>query len=39
MDKQQNLIHPGTREAAAQFFKAEQARYARIVQKPDIKLD
>ena len=39
MDKQQNLIHPSTPEAAAQFFKTEQARYARLVQKADIKLD
>lgn len=39
MAKQENIIHPSTPEAAAAFFKTEQARYAKIVQKADIKLD
>jgi tripartite-type tricarboxylate transporter receptor subunit TctC len=39
MARQENLIHPSTPEAAAAFFKTEQARYAKIVQKADIKLD
>ena len=39
MARQENLIHPSTPEAAAAFLKSEQARYARIVQKADIKLD
>jgi tripartite-type tricarboxylate transporter receptor subunit TctC len=39
MAKQQNVINPTTPEAAAQFFKTEQARYARLVQKADVKLD
>ena len=39
MAKQQNVINPTTPEAAAQFFKSEQARYARLVQKADVKLD
>jgi len=39
MARQENIIHPSTPEAAAAFFKSEQARYARVVQKADIKLD
>ncbi|HSV82670.1 MAG TPA: tripartite tricarboxylate transporter substrate binding protein [Ramlibacter sp.] len=39
MARQENIIHPGTPEAAAAFIKSEQARYARIVQKAAIKLD
>lgn len=39
MAKQQNLINPSTPDAAAQFFKSEQGRYARLVQKADVKLD
>ncbi|MEO8022356.1 tripartite tricarboxylate transporter substrate binding protein [Polaromonas sp.] len=39
MAKQENIVHPMTPEASAQFMKSEQARYARIVQKADIKLD
>ena len=39
MARQENAVHPMTPEVAAQFMKAEQARYARIVQKADIKLD
>ena len=39
MAKQQNVIHPTSPEAAAQFLKTEQARYARLVQKADVTLD
>ena len=39
MAKQENVIHPSTPEAAAQFFQTEQARYAKLVQKAGIKLD
>jgi tripartite-type tricarboxylate transporter receptor subunit TctC len=39
MARQENLIHPGTPEAAAQFFRSEQERYAKIVKKSDIQLD
>ena len=39
MARQENLIHPGTPEAAAQFFKTEQERYAKLVKKADIRLD
>jgi tripartite-type tricarboxylate transporter receptor subunit TctC len=36
MAKQDNLIHPMTPEASAQFFKAEQERYARLVKKANV---
>jgi len=36
MAKQENLIHPMSPEASAQFFKAEQERYARLVKKANI---
>lgn len=39
MAKQENIVNPMTPEVSAQFMKSEQARYARIVQKADIKLD
>jgi tripartite-type tricarboxylate transporter receptor subunit TctC len=39
MARQENLIHPSTPEQAATFFRSEQARYANIVQKAEIKLD
>jgi tripartite-type tricarboxylate transporter receptor subunit TctC len=39
MARQENLIHPSTPEAAAQFFRSEQERYAKIVRKSDIRLD
>jgi len=39
MDRQDNFINPTTPEAALQFFKTEQERYARLVKKADIKLD
>ncbi len=39
MARQENLIHPSTPEQATAFFRNEQARYANIVQKAEIKLD
>ena len=39
MAKQSNQIDPGTPEAAAAFLKSEQARYARLVAKANIKID
>jgi tripartite-type tricarboxylate transporter receptor subunit TctC len=39
MAKQENIIHPSTPEVAAQFFRTEQARYGKVVQKAEIKLD
>ncbi|MFT3954655.1 MAG: tripartite tricarboxylate transporter substrate binding protein [Piscinibacter sp.] len=39
MAKQDNFISPSTPEAAAQFFKSEQDRYARLVQKAGITLE
>jgi tripartite-type tricarboxylate transporter receptor subunit TctC len=36
MAKQDNVIAPMTPEASAQFFKAEQERYARLVKKANI---
>ena len=39
MAKQDNVVHPGTSEAAAQFFRTEQERCARLVEKADIDLD
>jgi tripartite-type tricarboxylate transporter receptor subunit TctC len=39
MTKQENVIAPTTPEAALQFFKTEQERYARLAKKADIKLD
>jgi tripartite-type tricarboxylate transporter receptor subunit TctC len=39
MAKQDNFINPMTPEAAVQFFKAEQERYARLVKKAGITLD
>ena len=39
MAKQDNFISPSTPEAAAQFFRAEQDRYARLVQKAGITLE
>ncbi|MDT7838129.1 tripartite tricarboxylate transporter substrate binding protein [Aquabacterium sp. OR-4] len=39
MARQDNHIAPSTPEAAAQFFKTEQERYARLVKKADLKLD
>lgn len=39
MARQENVIAPTTPEAALQFFKTEQDRYAKLVKKADIKLD
>ncbi len=39
MAKQDNLIHPSTPEAALQFFKTEQDRYAKLVKKAGVTLD
>jgi tripartite-type tricarboxylate transporter receptor subunit TctC len=39
MAKQDNFINPTTPEAATQFFKSEQERYARIVKKAGITLE
>lgn len=39
MAKQDNYISPTTPEAAVQFFKSEQERYARIVKKAGITLE
>lgn len=39
MARQENIIQPTSPEAALQFFKTEQARYARLVQKAQVKVD
>lgn len=39
MAKQDNFINPTSPEAAAQFFKTEQERYARLVKKAGITLE
>ena len=39
MAKQQNVIAPTSPEAAAAFFRSEQARYAELVRKAGIKLE
>ena len=39
MAKQDNFIAPGTPQAAAVFLKSEQDRYAKLVQKANVKLD
>jgi tripartite-type tricarboxylate transporter receptor subunit TctC len=39
MARQENVINPSTPEAAAQFFRSEQERYARLVKKANITLD
>jgi tripartite-type tricarboxylate transporter receptor subunit TctC len=36
MAKQENIIHPMTPEASAQFFRTEQERYAKLVKKASI---
>ena len=36
MAKQENIITPSTPEAAVQFFRSEQERYARLVKKANI---
>ncbi|HMN81611.1 MAG TPA: tripartite tricarboxylate transporter substrate binding protein [Burkholderiaceae bacterium] len=39
MARQDNVIDPTTPEAAAQFFRTEQERYARLVRKAGVSLD
>lgn len=39
MAKQGNVINPSTPEAAVAFFRSEQDRYAKLVQKAGVKLD
>jgi len=39
MTKQGNVIKPTSPEAAVAFFKSEQAKYAKLVQKAGVKLD
>jgi hypothetical protein len=38
MAKQGNTINPGTPEAAAQFFRSEMVKYARLVKKAGVEL-
>jgi len=39
MAKQGNAINPSTPEAAAQFFRAELAKYAKLVKQAGVKID
>lgn len=39
MAKQGNVINPTTPEAAVAFFRSEQAKYAKLVEKAGVKLD
>jgi tripartite-type tricarboxylate transporter receptor subunit TctC len=39
MAKQENVIDPMTPELSAQFFKSEQARYAKLVAKANVTLE
>jgi tripartite-type tricarboxylate transporter receptor subunit TctC len=39
MDRQGNVMNPTTPEAAAAFFRSEQARYAKLVQKAGVKVE
>ena len=39
MARQENVISPSTPEAAVQFFRSEQERYARLVKKANIVLE
>jgi tripartite-type tricarboxylate transporter receptor subunit TctC len=39
MDKQQNIIHPMSPEASAQFFRTEQERYAKLAKKAGVTLE
>ena len=39
MAKQGNVIKPTTPEAAVAFFRTEQDKYAKLVQKAGVKLD
>jgi len=37
--RQGNVLNPSTPEAAVAFFKTEQDKYAKLVQKAGVKLD
>jgi tripartite-type tricarboxylate transporter receptor subunit TctC len=39
MDKQNNVIHPSSPEAAQEFFRSELDRYAGLVKRANIKID
>jgi hypothetical protein len=39
MDKQGNVINPGSPDEAMKFFRSEIAKYAKLVKKAGIKLD
>ncbi|HEU0199579.1 MAG TPA: tripartite tricarboxylate transporter substrate-binding protein [Burkholderiaceae bacterium] len=39
MAQQQNIMHPMTPEASAQFFRSEQERYAALVKKANVRID
>jgi tripartite-type tricarboxylate transporter receptor subunit TctC len=39
MARQDNVINPTTPEVAAQYFRTEQQRYARLVKKANVSLD
>lgn len=39
MAKQENVIHPMSPEVSAQFFKSEQARFGKLVEKANVTLD
>ena len=39
MARQDNFIAPTTPEAAAQFFRTEQERYARLVKKANVQVE
>jgi len=39
MAKQENVIHPLSAEASAQYFRSEQERYAKLAKKADVKLE
>jgi len=39
MTRQGNVINPSSPEAALAFFKSEQAKYAKLVEKAGVKLD
>jgi tripartite-type tricarboxylate transporter receptor subunit TctC len=39
MAKQGNVLNPTTPEAAADYFRSEQERYAKLVKKANVKVD
>ena len=39
MARQENVIHPLSPEASAQYFRSEQERYAKLAKKADVKLE